>query len=278
MEEGVSTLNIIGCGRAAKTLGRLWAQTEAFRIQDVLTRAPASAAEAVAFVGAGRAADALARMRPADVWMLGVPDTVIADTGEALAASGLLRAGDTVFHLSGFTASSVLEPVRQVGARVASAHPVLSFADPQRAQAQFVGTLIGLEGDAQLCATLEAAFGLIGGRCFALSADTKPLYHAGSVFASNFLVVLIDAARRLYAEAGVAPEVAERLLAPLAANTLDNALANGRAALTGPAARGDDAVVEAQGQAVAGWDHDAGEAYAALSRLAVRIATGRGAT
>ena len=278
MEETVPTLNIIGCGRAAKTLGRLWAQTEAFEVQDVLTSAPASAAEAVGFVGAGSPVDALARMRHADVWMLGVPDTVIAETGEALAATGLLRAADAVFHLSGFTASSVLEPVRQVGAHVASAHPVLSFADPQRAQAQFSGTLIGLEGDAQLCATLEVAFELIGGRCFALSANTKPLYHAGSVFASNFLVVVMDVARRLYAESGVAPEVAERLLAPLATKALDNVLANGRAALTGPAARGDHAVVQAQGQAVAGWDDDAGEAYAALSRLAVRIASERGAT
>lgn len=272
------TLNIIGCGRAARTLGRLWAERGAYRVQDVLTRSPAGAAQAVAFVGAGRPIDALAAMRPADVWMLGVPDTAIVEIGEALAASGLLRAGDAVFHLSGFTASSVLEPARKRGARVASAHPVLSFADPQHALAQFAGSLVGLEGDAHLCETLAGAFHVIGGECFALSSDTKPLYHAGSVFASNFLVVIIDVARRLYAEAGVAPEVAERLLAPLATKALDNVLVHGRAALTGPAARGDHAVVEAQGCAVDGFDGDAGGAYAALSRLAVRIATERGRT
>ncbi len=271
----MATLNIVGCGRAASTLGRLWAERGIYEIQDVLTRSPAGATEAVAFVGAGRPVEALADMRPADMWMLGVPDTAIIEAGDALAASGLLRVGDAVFHLSGFTASSVLEPARKLGARVASAHPVLSFADPQTALAQFAGTLVGLEGDVQLCEKLAAGFERIDGECFSLGVETKPLYHAGSVFASNFLVVVIDVARRLYAEGGVAPEVAERLLAPLATKALDNVLANGRAALTGPAARGDHVVIEAQGRAVGDFDADAGEAYASLSRLAVRIAAER---
>nr|MBL8455560.1 DUF2520 domain-containing protein [Zoogloeaceae bacterium] len=94
---------------------------------------------------------------------------------------------------------------------------------------------------------------------------------------SNFLVVIMDLARKAYLAAGVAPETADRLLAPLARGALANVIERGaRHALTGPAARGDHAVVSAQQRAVAQWSGEAGEAYAALTALAYRLASERG--
>jgi len=43
-------------------------------------------------------------------------------------------------------------------------------------------------------------------------------------------------------------------------------------ALTGPAARGDVAAIARQAQAVGAWDEKAGDAYQALSALALRLA------
>lgn len=269
----MKTLNIIGCGRAARTLARLWSDAGSAQVQDVLTRATGSARDATRFIGGGRAVASLEDMRAADLWMLGVPDTAIASVATALAVTGHVRGGDGVFHLSGFTASTVLDDLAVQGACTASAHPVLSFADPAVAIRQFDGALIGVEGEAGLVAQLGALFAAIGGECFAVDAGAKPLYHAGAVFASNFLVVIIDVARRAYREAGVHADVAERLLAPLARKTLDNVLHNDAAsALTGPAARGDHAVLAAQLAVVRAWDRDAGDAYAAASTLALRIA------
>ena len=72
-----------------------------------------------------------------------------------------------------------------------------------------------------------------------------------------------------------APYVAtlrERLLR----NAVDNLLVLGpAAALTGPAARGDSALVARQGQAIQALDVDAGAAYAALSAMASRLARDR---
>jgi predicted short-subunit dehydrogenase-like oxidoreductase (DUF2520 family) len=67
------------------------------------------------------------------------------------------------------------------------------------------------------------------------------------------------------------------LIAPLRASLLRNAVANittlgPRAALTGPAARGDKAAIARQGAAVAAWDAPTGAAYQALSELALRLA------
>jgi predicted short-subunit dehydrogenase-like oxidoreductase (DUF2520 family) len=56
-------------------------------------------------------------------------------------------------------------------------------------------------------------------------------------------------------------------------NAVNNIVALGpQAALTGPAARGDLALVAAQGDAVTLWDTDAGAAYQVLSRLASKLA------
>jgi predicted short-subunit dehydrogenase-like oxidoreductase (DUF2520 family) len=71
--------------------------------------------------------------------------------------------------------------------------------------------------------------------------------------------------------------VPQALIAPLSASLLRNAVHNIHAqgaanALTGPAARGDTALVALQGCAVSDWNSAAGRAYQALSELAAQIA------
>jgi predicted short-subunit dehydrogenase-like oxidoreductase (DUF2520 family) len=59
-------------------------------------------------------------------------------------------------------------------------------------------------------------------------------------------------------------------------NVTQNVLTMGpAAALTGPAARGDTTLVAQQHQALEGWNPDAAQAYAALSRLSMAIAAKR---
>lgn len=269
-------LNIVGCGRAARTLAKLWADAAPCVIGSVLTRSLASAQDAVSFIGQGRAMAGFDEMCPAALWMLGVPDRDIATAAAALAASGRVRAGDGVFHLSGFTPSAALAPLAEVGARIASVHPVMSFADPALAAGRFAGTPCGIEGEATLADELATLFAAIGAECFALDGSRKPLYHAGSVFASNFLVVILDVARKAYVDSGVPPEVADRMLAAISRGALDNVVALGaRDALTGPAARGDREVIAIQNAAVDAWDTDSGKAYAALTELALRLAAER---
>lgn len=272
----MKTLNIIGCGRAAKTLARLWTDAGVIAVGDVLTRSRGSAEAACTFVGGGRPVSVLGEIREADLWLVGTPDREIAAVASALAERPLVRAGDGVFHLSGFTPSSALAPLVAKGGRIASVHPVVSFSEPERVLERFSGMLCGVEGDVSLAVELRTMFERIGGECFSLKPECKPLYHAGSVFASNFLVVIMDVARKAYVDAGVTPEVAEKLVAPLARGSLESVLAlGGVKALTGPAARGDAEVVRAQHAAVSEWDAGAAQAYAALTELAFRLAAER---
>jgi predicted short-subunit dehydrogenase-like oxidoreductase (DUF2520 family) len=91
------------------------------------------------------------------------------------------------------------------------------------------------------------------------------VYHAAAVFASNYLVTLVDAALRAYQAAGIPEPVARELAQPLAMETLANAFRLGpAAALSGPIARGDMATVARQHGAVEGWDGATGQLYQAL--------------
>jgi predicted short-subunit dehydrogenase-like oxidoreductase (DUF2520 family) len=261
----LTTLNLIGAGHVGRTLGRLFHARGVFAVQDILTRAPAHAREAVGFIGAGRAADAIQTMRPADVWMLAVADDQIAPVADALAASGLAD-GAIVFHCSGAKASGELAPLAARGVRVASVHPVRSFADPESVANAFEGTFCGVEGDADALALLLPALTSIGARPVPIDPKAKTVYHAASVFASNYLVTVLDAALRAYEAAGIAPEVARELARPLAGETLANVLRLGpERALSGPIARGDAATVARQQAAVGAWDAATGQLYEALA-------------
>jgi predicted short-subunit dehydrogenase-like oxidoreductase (DUF2520 family) len=267
-----ATLNIVGAGHVGRALGRLFAARGVFAVQDVQTRSSASARAAVAFIGAGTPVDAAAALRPSDVWMLAVADDAVKPVAAALAQSAPLD-GAVVFHCSGAKASDELDALRRAGACVASVHPVRSFADPETVVASFEGTYCGVEGDAAALATLLPAFEAIGARPVRIDAAAKTVYHAAAVFASNYLVTVMDAALRAYQAAGIPADVARELARPLATETLANVLRLGpEAALSGPIARGDGATVARQHAAVGAWDPLTGDLYDALAMATWELA------
>jgi predicted short-subunit dehydrogenase-like oxidoreductase (DUF2520 family) len=270
-------LNIVGAGRVGRTLGALWQRAAVFAIRDVVATSETRARDAVTFIGEG---NPLARSDPtsaADVWMVATPDDRIADSVRLLAGRGVLRKGDIVFHCSGALSSMELAPAVRCGAHVASVHPLKSFAEPDAAVSSFAGTWCAVEGDAAALAVLEPAFSRIGGRVIRIDSKAKPLYHAGSVMASNYLVALLEAALRCYEQAGIARNDAVTLMAPLARETLENVLRRGTAdALTGPIARGDDALVASQLETLARSAPVLAELYRQLGGMALRLAREKG--
>jgi predicted short-subunit dehydrogenase-like oxidoreductase (DUF2520 family) len=273
----MKTLNIIGAGRVGRTLIALWRRHNVFDIQDVLNRAPGSARDAIAFIGAGRAVDALAVMRPADLWMLATPDDELAGVGESLAASGLLRAGDTVFHCSGALPSVGLRASIIKAMHVASVHPLKTFADAGDALRSFVGTCCVAEGDLAALALLKPAFEAIGARVTEIDPQFKTIYHAASVIVCNYLTALMEAGLQCYEKAGLPRATASAMMEPLVRETVDNVFKLGTAkALTGPIARGDYAVVARQLEALQAFDPRVAEIYRALGWMAVALSRVQG--
>lgn len=265
-------LTVVGAGHVGPVLGRLFHAAGAFAVHDVLARSEASAARAAGFIGAGSPLAGYGALRQADVYMLAVTDDQVVPACEALAAAVPLQ-GAVVFHCSGALASDRLQAARAAGAHVASVHPVRSFADAQAVAEQFAGTFCGVEGDQPALDVLLPALAAIGARAVRIDASAKTVYHAAAVFASNYLVTVLDAALRAYQAAGIPEDVARELARPLATESMENVFRLGAApALSGPIARGDMATVQRQQSAVAAWDAATGQLYQALVPPTVALA------
>ena len=211
----------------------------------------------------------------AGVVVLAVRDDALAACVADLARAAPLAPGQVVLHLSGVLTSEVLAPLAALGARTGSMHPLVAFApEPAAASRQFRGATFVLEGDLRAVGTADAIARRLGGAPVTLAPEAKPLYHAGAVFASNYLVSLLAVAVRLMEEAGIGADRALAALLPLARGTLENVAAAGPvAALTGPVARGDLATVRRHLMALRHADADL---YRAAGREALRLARAAG--
>lgn len=265
---------MVGGGRVGQTLARLLVAQAGLQMGQLWCRDAAHTQAALAFIGSGSAAAALDDFAPADLWLITTPDGALAETAAALAATHAVSGGQPAqaWHCSGFHSHTLLAPLAERGWAVASVHPALSFASPERALAQWAGTLCAVEGDAAAVAQAQALLRATAAQPFTIAAEAKPLYHAGAVFASNFAPVLAATADNLWAQAGVPADARHALLHGFIARVAANIARDGPAlALTGPVARGDGELLAAQLVALIEHDPDVGAAYEALSVLAARL-------
>jgi predicted short-subunit dehydrogenase-like oxidoreductase (DUF2520 family) len=269
MKRPMQKINIIGAGRVGKSLGRLFRLNNVFEIAQVYTQTVESNLAALEFIGAGCGVTHLVQTSAADVTLLAVPDDQLVSTTHTLLAHNALAAGSLLFHCSG--SKSSLDLLAQVPAlgelqiQVASVHPVRSFADPAAVSQNFSNTICTIEGSAQALALLTPAFEAIGAQLLPIAPESKMLYHAASVFASNYLVTLMDIAIEAYCAAGVAPEFANKMAQALATRSLENVFnLSPAAALTGPIKRGDMETVANQQITVSEWDATSGAVYQAF--------------
>jgi predicted short-subunit dehydrogenase-like oxidoreductase (DUF2520 family) len=216
--------------------------------------------ERVNVIGSGRVGSAVAaRLRERGVTvnaddphvvLLCVPDTAIPDASRSLKPEHAW-----VGHVSGATPLAALEPHE----RRFSLHPLQTF-DRSGSPAQFDGAWAAISGetDEALGVARELAE-LLGLEPFELADEDRTLYHAGAVFASNYLVTLQRAATRLgVPAAGVVP---------LMTRTIENGFQ-----LTGPIARGDWATVEAHKAAIHAEHPELEALYETLAEATVQLA------
>jgi predicted short-subunit dehydrogenase-like oxidoreductase (DUF2520 family) len=241
------SLNIIGCGKVGQTLGGLLRSQDAVSTITILNRSPASSLRAAQHIGGSTIAHAINELPPASLWMIATPDKDIPSVAQQLAASSALESNSTVFHCAGSKDSHVLSILREKTTNLASLHLIRSFADPAHDAQAFTGTLCGIEGSLSARSILEPLLTRIGARIFEISADSKMLCHIGHVFASNYLVVLVDCARRLYSKAGIPEPIALEFMQSIMEGTLHNTTLLGTTnALTGPIVRGEKELVKEQ--------------------------------
>ena len=219
-------------------------------------------------------AEAAALVDDVELIILAVPDDVVTP----LATTLRLYAGQAIVHTSGLLGPEALTPALSAGTQAGAFHPLVAFADLDRALVALRGATIAIEGDDDLAAHLAEMAEAIGGSPVRLAPGSKASYHAAAVLSAGGVDALLDTIREVAAALGLDEAGALRIFLPLVEQTIANARALGiDAALTGPATRGDAGTLAAHTAALAATAPDALPVYRALLDRDIAIAVRRGA-
>ncbi|WP_125616538.1 Rossmann-like and DUF2520 domain-containing protein [Specibacter cremeus] len=215
----------------------------------------------------------------AELVLLAVPDDALPVLVEGLGKAGAWQVGQLVAHTSGRFGVGVLAPAKAAGAIPLALHPAMTFTGLSLDLDRLADCSFGVSADPAMLPIAQALVVEMGAEPVVVAEADRVLYHAALAHGSNHLVTLVAQAAQLLADAGV--EAPDRVLGPLLRAALENALASGESALTGPVARGDAGTVAAHTQALREHALDTGaadilDAYLAMSASTAARAARRG--
>jgi predicted short-subunit dehydrogenase-like oxidoreductase (DUF2520 family) len=241
-------IGIVGPGRLGQALGKLLyglgQPVVAIAGRDVSrTRAAAE------FIGSGsrgnvQAVDCSKLPGMASRILIAVPDDALPTVARELASAP--EPAGVALHTCGSRGPEALVFLQERGTVCGTFHPLQTVATPEQGVADLPGSYFGITAASDGRDWALEICELLGGHALDIPAGSRPLYHAGAVMASNYIVTMIDAAAMLFEQAGVDRAEALKALAPLIRASVSNTLAAGPAqALTGPIERGDEQTVAA---------------------------------
>ncbi|MFZ2015943.1 MAG: Rossmann-like and DUF2520 domain-containing protein [Nocardioides sp.] len=264
-------VGVIGAGRVGSVLAAAL-RTHGHEIVAVAGESDASTRRAAALLPGVPILKPTAVARGCDVLLLTVPDDMLGNVVTQLAASGSLREGQYVVHTSGSHGLAVLSPATALGARSVALHPAMTFTGTAIDLERLGHCVFGVTAGPAERPLAEGLVADLGGEVMWVQEQLRGLYHAGLAHGANHLVTLVSQAMELLGAAGADDPAA--ILRPLLEAALDNALAEGDAALTGPVVRGDVNTVRAHVAEIAATAPDTLPSYLALARATLdRVVT-----
>ena len=265
-----TAVSIIGSGRLGTSLA-VALERRGYAIQSLVARRAQTARKAARLLDADAqalAAKELRSLKPADVFLITVPDDQIAGVAEELSH---LEMTATAFHTSGALSSDVLAPLRKRAWATGSIHPLLSVSNPGD---PIDGAFWSVEGDKTAVRLGKGIVRDLGGKSFFIRTEDKPLYHAAAVMSSGNVVALFDVALQMMADCGINRTTARKILVPLIASTVRSLEVKDPAqALTGTFSRGDLETVKRHLAALKD-NQDALEVYRLLGKRSLKLTKG----
>jgi len=240
---------VIGAGRLGTTVSCMLAKKDnpTLRLRALASRSALSLDRAVEIMGIKAkgvvfTTDNKKAAALADCVLICTPDDVIeAVCNKIFAEKDLDFNGCYALHFSGSKPLSMLDSAKRAGAKVASVHPLKSFASIKEAIKTLPGTVYGItycSTESKIVAQLIVKS--LGGMAIEVDDRKKTLYHAAACVASNYLVTLINYAVLIHKKIGIKSEDSLKGLMGLVEGTVSNIKKMGtEKSLTGPIARGD---------------------------------------
>ena len=265
-------IGIVGAGAVGTALGVALSRA-GWPIHAVASRDPSRRERFRSLVDVARAfVDPEPLVEEVELIILAVPDDAVGPLASTLHMYG----GQAMIHTSGALGAEALAPAMAAGTQIGSFHPLVAFADTERAVASLRGATVAIEADDQLAAMLASMAEAIGATPVRLAAGAKAAYHAAAVLAAGGFVALLDAIAELGRVAGLDEAGSLAVYGHLIEGTLGNARALGiAAALTGPITRGDLGTLRAHLDALRAHAPGALALYVAAGRREIDLAEGR---
>lgn len=215
----------------------------------------------------------------AELVILAVPDDALPELVTGLATVGAWQVGQLVAHTAGRHGLAVLAPVKAAGGIPMALHPSMTFTGLSLDLNRLIDSSFGVTAEPAMLPIAQALVVEMGAEPVVIAEADRVLYHSALAHSANHMVTLVAQAASILNEIGV--EAPNQLLGPLLRASLENALASGEAALTGPVARGDAGTVAAHTQALREYALDTRttdtlEAYLAMSSATAARAARRG--
>ncbi|MEO4038178.1 DUF2520 domain-containing protein [Micrococcaceae bacterium Sec6.3] len=272
-------VGVIGAGRVGAVLGAAL-RNAGHTVTGVHAVSEASRTRAEALLPDVPVLEVPEILRRSEMVLFAVPDDVLGELVAGLVAAGHVQASHLLVHTSGRYGVGVMGPVRAAGAIPLAIHPAMTFTGLSLDLARLRDCVFGVTADPVVLPVAQALAVEMGGEPVVIKEADRAVYHAALSHGSNHLVTVTAQAAQLLRQIGMADT--ERLLRPLLSASLENALADGDDALTGPVARGDVETVRAHRDTLRelvaeGMPADVLDTWEALAAATARRAAARGA-
>lgn len=291
------SVSVVSAGRVGTAFGAAL-ERRGHVVSAVVARSERSRELAARRLPEARLTDPVDAAGSAELVILAVPDAALPGVVAELADADAFRPGHIVVHVAGAVGAEVLRPAADAGAVVVAAHPAMTFAGGEADVDRMEGCSWALTAPDEVGLVVGQMLVMeTGGLPVTVAESQRALYHAALAHGANHLVSLVnDAAEALASSFSVLPggavegdpdgllgsdaqALARRTLEPLLRAALDNVLASGPAALTGPVMRGDAVTVSRHLDALEDVDGGIAAGYRALAlRTADRCGAGRDVT
>ncbi|BBB33594.1 conserved hypothetical protein [Thermotomaculum hydrothermale] len=196
------------------------------------------------------------------VWIV-IPDSFISQKVREI--EPFLSKNHILVHCSGFFPASILENAKTD--KLVSLHPAYSFSKPLSVFPENI--FWTFQGDKSVFGYFSNLVKLWKGKIKKISEKQKAYYHIACIFASNFPVVSLMIAEKLFEKSGIEfNDIRDGLVNPVCLKVADNL--NLKDILTGPAKRKDRETILKEIEFLKKSDEDLSEIYRLLSDFVLK--------
>ncbi len=272
-------ISVIGTGAVGSRIA-VFLKEKNFHIHALVNRPKSPSRELIKRVQPVFAGKSYSLCSDSHVIFLTIPDPELESAAAEFRTIRFHEKRVFLIHTSGSHSAGILKEAKKnpfTFLHTGSMHPMQTFPKIDEKPCSFSkpdlnSIFFGIEGDEKCLSFLRSFLRHLDCAYGFIPSGMKLSYHLGGIFASNFLVALIDSSLRLYAGAGWNRKKSKAVIFPLIEETLRNCLLFDPAkTLTGPASRNDRWMIQQHMKYLNKLDPVLANAYHALTEVCLKM-------